>query len=72
MAECLPAASGSSSLNSYKYACWEWQRDDGGFSPFTPDVSYYVETAFMAGDSQYARPQYVVDFSAMTLSEIGG
>lgn len=26
--------------------CWEWQRDDGGFSPYPPDTSAEIEAAY--------------------------
>ncbi len=62
----------SSWMNSYDYVCWEWQRGDGGFSPFHPDVSYYVESAFMAGGiGHYAKGQDVIDFKTMT-TQVGG
>ena len=26
--------------------CWEWQRDDGGYTPYPPDVSAQIEAAY--------------------------
>ena len=30
---------------------WEWQRDDGGFSPYSPEVSAKIELAKKMGTS---------------------
>ena len=48
--------------------CWEWQRDDGGFSPYLPQISNAIEASNHAGLGGYdvgpARV-YSVDFGRM-------
>lgn len=45
---------------------WEWQRDDGGFSPYAPETSSLLEAASTsATPSLPVGPQHVVHFSRM-------
>ena len=54
-------------------ACWEWQRDDRGFSPYTPEESHQLETAFTARAGMQVVADYVVDFSNMSQRrKVGG
>lgn len=48
------------------HVCWEWQRDDGGFCPYLPEVSSGVESAYMASQKQFTVYPYSVDFPTMT------
>lgn len=52
--------------------CWEWQRDDGSFSPYHPLVSHWIEAAFMKGANQFTAAQCVIDFDSMTRTGTGG
>ena len=46
---------------------WEWQRDDGGFSPYPPETSSQIETAFSSysGSGSYVMTDYTIHFSTM-------
>ena len=44
---------------------WEWQRDDGGFSPYVPNVSNAIEAANHAGMGGHNSGSYTVDFARM-------
>lgn len=49
--------------------CWEWQRDDGGFSPYPPPLSHAIEAANHAGMGSHdldSNRTYTVDFMKMT------
>ena len=56
----------SSSLPKYEYASWMWQQEDGSFTPYTPEESYYIETAYVSGAAQFTSVEYVIDFDTMT------
>ena len=45
--------------------CWEWQRDDGGFSPYLPDDSKTIEAAYDALIDSHDLGTYTVDFGKM-------
>ena len=45
--------------------CWEWQRDDGGFSPYLPDDSKDIEAAYDALKDSHDLGTYTVDFGKM-------
>lgn len=48
--------------------CWEWQRDDGGFSPYIPEVSNAIETSNHAGMGWHhtgSARVYTIDFGRM-------
>ena len=47
---------------------WEWQRDDGGYSPYPPETSAQVERAYCSGAASHAMTDvdYTVHFSTMT------
>ena len=42
-------ASGATSPSSVSGTVWEFQRDDGRFSPFPPQVSAEIEAKYLAG-----------------------
>ena len=45
---------------------WEWQRDDGGFSPFPPQDIAAINTAFNSGSTTCSTVSgYTLDFSRM-------
>ena len=55
-------------MSSVSCVCWEWQRDDGGFSPYLPEVSNEIETANHAGQGRHdlgSARVYTVDFARM-------
>lgn len=45
---------------------WEWQRDDGGYSPFPPQDSAEIESAYSTGVRTHTVHGYMLDFSRMT------
>jgi len=50
---------------SVQCVVWEWQRDDGGFSPYPPDMSCQIETAYFNGAGNYTMVDYTVHFGRM-------
>ena len=44
---------------------WEWQRDDGGFSPYSPDMSFQIEAAYSTGTGNYTMVDHTVHFTRM-------
>ena len=44
---------------------WEWQRDDGGYSPFLPQDSAKIEYAHGIGLNPYSIGDYTVYFDIM-------
>ena len=55
-------------MSSVSCVCWEWQRDDGGFSPYLPEVSNEIEAANHAGLGWHnlgSARVYTVDFARM-------
>lgn len=52
-------------VSSVSCVCWEWQRDDGGFSPYVPDISNAIEAANHAGLGAHNSGSYTVDFARM-------
>lgn len=64
------------------YVCWEWRRDDGGYSPYIPEVSSTLEADFSSGKNQHIVSlhgevrntlcTYVIDFTSMTQRRQGG
>ena len=44
---------------------WEWQRDDGGYSPYPPEISSQMESAFGSGSGSCVMTDYTVHFSTM-------
>lgn len=59
----------SYSSASYEYGCWEWDRDDGGgFCPYTPQESYSIERAYLAGAKTHVHGVvYVINFDTMIM-----
>ena len=52
-------------VSSVTCVYWEWQRDDGGFSPYVPNVSNAIEAANHAGMGGHNSGSYTVDFVRM-------
>ena len=52
--------------------CWEWQRDDGGYCPYTPEVSQAIEAAYASGKHQYQVFPYTLDFTSSQQHKHGG
>ena len=54
-------------VSSVSCVCWEWQRDDGGFSPYLPEVSRAIEAANHVGMGSHVLGSsvYTVDFGKM-------
>ena len=52
-------------VSSVSCVCWEWQRDDGGFSPYVPNISNAIEAANHAGLGAHNSGSYTVDFARM-------
>ena len=50
---------------SVQCVVWEWERDDGGFSPYPPDMSSQIEEAYSTGTGSYTMVDYTVHFSRM-------
>ena len=50
---------------SVQCVVWEWQRDDGGFSPYPPDMSSQIEAAYSTGTGSYIMVDYTVHISRM-------
>lgn len=44
---------------------WEWQRDDGGFSPYPPEVGVEIEGAKALGSAVVPLGKWSVDLSKM-------
>ena len=44
---------------------WEWQRDDGGFSPYHPEVSAQIEGAKGHGLGSVSIGKWSVDLAMM-------
>ena len=53
------------------FVCWEWQRDDGGSCPFTPEVSQAIEVAYASGKHDCQVHPYTVDFTNMMQHTVG-
>ena len=58
----LAMAVASTSLNC---VVWEWQRDDGGYSPYVPETSSQIETAYSSGAPSLIMADYTVYFANM-------
>ena len=52
-------------MSSVSCVYWEWQRDDGGFSPYLPNISNAIEAANHAGLGGHNSGTYAVDFARM-------
>ena len=50
---------------SVQCVVWEWERDDGGFSPYPPDMSSQIEAAHSTGTGSYIMVDYTVHISRM-------
>lgn len=44
---------------------WQFQRDDGGFSPYHPQASADIEAAFNRGNSSLTVGRYTIDLTTM-------
>ena len=45
---------------------WEYQRDDGGYSPYSPDISAQIESAFKSGVTVFPTSEFTVNFNIMS------
>ena len=52
-------------VSSVNCVYWEWQRDDGGFSPYIPSNSNAIEAANHAGLGGHNSGSYTIDFARM-------
>ena len=52
-------------VSSTSCVYWEWQRDDGGFSPYPPNNSNAIEAANHAGLGGHNSGTYTIDFGRM-------
>jgi len=62
----LKMATSSRSMSSISCVYWEWQRDDGGYSPYTPEQSYQIERACAAGHRNVPLAKHTVDLNRMS------
>ena len=47
-----------------QYVCWEYARDDGGYSPYHPEESYMIEKAFADNpNGRIVFSHYIIDLA---------
>lgn len=61
----MAAMSSTPTVNYVSCVVWEWQRDDGGFSPYPPNLSAAIEAAYVGRNTQFHMTDYTITFASM-------
>ena len=50
---------------------WQFQRDDGGYSPCLPQTNVVIETAYGSGRNRFAVGKHTIDLQRLTKTSTG-